>query len=138
MYTGPMKFQFRFPVLHTRVVDGDSIHLLLDTGFGNRHQSLCRLENVDCPEKNTEAGKMVTTVMEDWVSRRDGSLEFLSSRIGKFGRPIGTIYSQSNPSETASIFLINSGLAKEYAGGRRSWGETELRLVETKCRELLS
>ncbi|MBP7710747.1 MAG: hypothetical protein KA100_06750 [Rickettsiales bacterium] len=41
----------------TRVVDGDTLHVVLDLGFKIMHQEILRLKGIDAPEIGTQAGK---------------------------------------------------------------------------------
>ncbi|MBP7710198.1 MAG: hypothetical protein KA100_03925 [Rickettsiales bacterium] len=41
----------------TRVVDGDTLHVVLDLGFKLMHQEILRLKGIDAPEIGTQAGK---------------------------------------------------------------------------------
>ena len=133
-----MKHEFRFPILSHEVVDGDTVKMVLDVGFRFYHRTSTRLSGFDAPERYTTAGKLVKQVVEEWMRRRAGAMEFHCIKIaGKYGRPIGTIYQVDNPADSIGAFLINAGLAKVYNAGKRSWGDTELRLIETKATELL-
>ena len=127
-----------FPVLDAAPYDGDSVYLLLDTGFSSRRYDLCRIMGVDAPEIRTEAGRLVKKLVAKWVERR-GPLMFLCHKHrDKYGRPLGSLYPEANNEASLSNFLINSQTAKEYQGGRRSWDHNELQAVVDKCRELLS
>ena len=133
-----MKHEFRFPILSHEVVDGDTGRMVLDVGFKFYHRTSARLSGFDAPERYTPAGKLVTRVVQEWMKRREGAMEFHCIKIaGKYGRPIGTIYKVGNPADSIGAFLINAGLAKVYESGKRSWGDTELRLIEMKATDLL-
>ncbi len=41
----------------SRVVDGDTIHVILDLGFKIMHEEILRLKGIDAPELSTEEGK---------------------------------------------------------------------------------
>ena len=41
----------------TRVVDGDTLHVILDLGFKIMHEEILRLKGIDAPEMSTTAGK---------------------------------------------------------------------------------
>ena len=132
--------QFAYSVLSYQVIDGDSVRVWLDLGFGMTHSCIGRMEGVDTPEKNTEAGKMVKMVVLEWVARREKDLVFWSTDKPKFARrAIGQLYSALQPSETLSVFLINAGIASRYSGAKRpDWGDAELGIIHEKCRQLLA
>ena len=131
--------KFEYPVLDHEVIDGDSVHVWLDMGFGVILKVNARMTGVDCPEKNTEAGKMIKLVVDEWTTRRENELMFWSTDKPKYARrAIGELYSRLEPSETLSRFLINAGIARPYDGAvRPGWGPTDLALVQQKCHELL-
>lgn len=54
-----------------RVVDGDSLILLCDTGFGGRQEEEFRLLDVHAPERSEPGGREATAFAEDWLSRLD-------------------------------------------------------------------
>lgn len=119
---------FEAPVLQLQVIDGDTLKLLLDTGFGGREQPHCRLLGVDAPEHTTNAGLLVADIVHRWCTARIASLEWESEKLDKYGRSLGDL--TCGP-ESLANFLCIYGLAKEYSGdGRRSWSQDELDHVE--------
>ena len=69
---------FRFPVKDNdvRVIDGDTIKVLLDRGFGDRKLVSVRVFGTDAPESRTRqnlqeryAGKLVGLVSRRWFER---------------------------------------------------------------------
>jgi hypothetical protein len=95
--------------------------------------------DIDAPEKKTKAGQLVSSVVENWLEARSDNLMFESVRPDKFaGRWGGYLYAFDSPKATLSTFLLNSGLAVYYDGGRRhDWSDDMLDTIESKCRELL-
>lgn len=65
-------YVYPFPSDH-EVVDGDTLRIdYLDLGFYHCHKSmLCRLSDLDCPEKSTLAGKKVKAIVEDLITVSD-------------------------------------------------------------------
>ena len=81
-----------------RVVDGDTIDVILDLGFSVLYKSRVRLFGIDTPESRTRnkdekaRGKMASKYLEDAVNSGDVVIrtELKDSR-GKFGRVLGTV-----------------------------------------------
>jgi endonuclease YncB( thermonuclease family) len=132
-------FRFVYPVRIYHVIDGDSVRVWLDTGFYCRYETNARMWDIDAPEKKTKAGQLVSSVVENWLEARSDNLMFESVRPDKFaGRWGGYLYAFDSPKATLSTFLLNSGLAVYYDGGRRhDWSDDMLDTIESKCRELL-
>ena len=45
---------FIFPVLSFRVIDGDSVEVVIDRGWDEHKKMVCRLSGVDCPERRRQ------------------------------------------------------------------------------------
>ena len=81
-----------------RVVDGDTIDVVLDLGFSVLYKSIVRLFGIDTPESRTRnkdekaRGKMASKYLEDAVNSGNVVIrtELKDSR-GKFGRVLGTV-----------------------------------------------
>jgi len=82
----------------TRVVDGDTIDVILDLGFKILHKSRVRLFGIDTPESRTRnkdekvRGKMASKFLQDVINSGNVVIrtELKDSR-GKFGRVLGTV-----------------------------------------------
>lgn len=82
----------------TRVVDGDTIDVILDLGFKILHKSRVRLFGIDTPESRTRdkdekvRGKMASKFLQDAIDSGKVVIrtELRDSR-GKFGRVLGTV-----------------------------------------------
>ena len=135
----PRPNEFIFPADVLRVIDGDTIELMLNRGGGDYYKSMCRLvsrdEGVDTPERNTDAGKMV----RDYVATRldsAGHVQCQYQRFGKFaGRFLGCIFIDGLD---LCDELIALGMGYQYNGGhRREWTADALDRVIDSCRKHL-
>tara|TARA_R110000751_G_scaffold89654_1_gene176454 strand:+ start:426 stop:791 length:366 start_codon:yes stop_codon:yes gene_type:complete len=116
---------YQYKVSVTRIVDGDTVDVDVDLGFGVwlRNERI-RLAGVDTPEKRTRdpiekkagikasefTGKMLTGADEIiLLSHEKGK--------GKYGRILGTLMCDGMSLNDA---LISSGNAKEYWGGKKT------------------
>ena len=135
---------FIYPIQEIiKVIDGDSIRVLIDQGRYVYSQVDIRLMHVDAPEKHTnqrEAGELVTDVVAKWLSKHPGLL-VTSHRIDKYGRMLGTVateYPAVAGEMDLNTYLHVHGLAKVYEGkGKQEWTAVELADIITKCGELL-
>jgi len=83
----------------TRVVDGDTIDVILDLGFSVLHKCRVRLYGIDTPESRTRnkdekvRGKLAAKFLEDSIN--NGKQVILRSKLkdskGKYGRVLGEI-----------------------------------------------
>jgi endonuclease YncB( thermonuclease family) len=128
---------FRYPVLDFRVIDGDTVECIIDRGWNETKKLSCRIDGVDTPERRgktaleKEAAAAVTVVVTSWCEVNE--FDMISLEKGKyFGRCVGDLIpSGLNEGETTlSDFLISSGLARDYSGGKRkAWSARALKKV---------
>jgi micrococcal nuclease len=95
-----------------RVIDGDSIILDIDLGFGLWiHGESIRLYGVDCPEcrsrdKEEKAAGLLAKEFVEEALHVGETYTLTTKEKGKFGRYLGTIYLTDDTS-------INAALVKE-------------------------
>jgi micrococcal nuclease len=122
--------QYIYQATLERVVDGDTVDIVIDLGFSTFRKERIRLYGVDAPEINTEAGKLAKGFVEEWFW--DNPKFFIEtivadgknlSKRDKYGRYLGTIGATYNdvedehrlgdpPPYTLNGKLITSGHAK--------------------------
>lgn len=101
-----------------KVVDGDTLRVIIDLGWNVKLQADIRLSRVNAPESRgyeREAGQYVTQQVVGWISERQlrcpeiiiHSLDFSS---GKFGRAIAEVWVDG---ECLNDFLLEKKLAWE-------------------------
>tara|TARA_R100000664_G_C2664606_1_gene79292 strand:+ start:106 stop:528 length:423 start_codon:yes stop_codon:yes gene_type:complete len=114
----------------TRVVDGDTIDVILDLGFSILHKCRVRLYGIDTPESRTRnkdekvRGKLASKFLEDSIN--DGTKIILRSKLkdskGKYGRVLGeVIVDDININE----LMVKRYLAVKYYGQSKQDVETE-------------
>jgi len=103
-----------------RVVDGDTVDVDIDLGFGTwRCSERIRLYGVDTPECRTRddeekaAGLLAKAFVEDAL-HVGGTYTLQTREKGKFGRFLGVIFIQGSASINAA--LISENLAVPYTG----------------------
>ena len=104
----------------SRVVDGDTVDVDVDLGFGTwRCSERIRLYGVDCPECRTRdkhekaAGLLAKAFVEDAL-HVGGTYKLQTREKGKFGRFLGVIFVSAKTSINAA--LVTEHLAVAYHG----------------------
>lgn len=104
-----------------RIVDGDTIELLIDLGFGVSKVEMTRLANIDAYEKSLRNGQTAeekalgieaTNYLIDLLSNKDVIVKTVKDS-GKYGRYIANIFYND---ESISDLMVKLGYAhyKEY------------------------
>jgi micrococcal nuclease len=111
------------------IVDGDTLDMVFDTGFGNTHRDRIRLYGIDTPEtygvkKDSEEyvkGKAATEYVANRLASRMTAKQVVwveTVKRGKFGRYLGIIWINKddlgNISKSLNAELLNEGHAKLY------------------------
>jgi micrococcal nuclease len=103
-----------------RVIDGDSIILDIDLGFGLWiHGESIRLYGVDCPEcrsrdKEEKAAGLLAKEFVEEALHVGETYTLTTKEKGKFGRYLGTIYLTDDTSINAA--LVKERLSVPYFG----------------------
>jgi micrococcal nuclease len=125
------KFFYQAKVL--KVIDGDTLDLLVDLGFNVHHQIRVRLNGVNTPESRTtdkaekQLGLQAKAFTEDWVARHPVvHVSTSKDKKEKFGRILALVYCDESKHCCLNEALIDSGNARAYSGeARGSWFETK-------------
>jgi micrococcal nuclease len=94
-------YEYRAEVI--RVIDGDTLALMVDLGCDVHVGLTVRLKDIDTPERGTPEGVAATEFVKDWlarhaVARGRASGEFVVNLVThkdkreKYGRYLGDIY----------------------------------------------
>ena len=106
-----------------KVVDGDTIDIIIDLGFDLTKKERVRLAGIDTPESRTRdlEEKELGLEAKDFLTRRleDGmvsGLKVKTEKDGKYGRMLGWVFcGQTNINEE----MVYRGYAWEYDGGTK-------------------
>ena len=123
-----------------KVLDGDTIDVIIDLGFDLYKKERVRIAGVDTPEKRTRDLEEKELGMDatNWlIEKLDGAIAGeddlvirteLVGGMGKYGRLLGWLYIGD---ETVSINekMIEQGYAWEYDGGTKKKDFQELREI---------
>ena len=124
-----------------RVVDGDTIDVILDLGFDIRFKSRVRLYGIDTPESRTRnkdekvRGKMAGAFLKEAVE--NGAKVVIETKLkdsrGKYGRVLGNVVVDGININEA---LIKNFLAVAYSGQSKEEIEAAHLINRTKLIEL--
>lgn len=103
-----------------KVVDGDTLRVIVDLGFNTRTRQYLRLRGVDCPELATDEGKQAAAFVKSRIRSAD-QIVLTSSRSDKYDRYLADVYYTDR--EGGEIFLNNLLLEKGLAVRSRMSGE---------------
>ena len=114
----------------TRVVDGDTVDVILDLGFSILHKCRVRLYGIDTPESRTRdkdekvRGKLAAKFLQDAID--NGKKVVLRSKLkdskGKYGRVLGEIIVDNI---NLNVSMIEKNLAVAYFGQSKDDIEAE-------------
>ena len=105
-----------------KVVDGDTVDVILDLGFDMFKKERIRLNGIDAPESRTldSEEKALGIDAKEFLERRLGDCDNLwvaTEKDGKYGRMLGDIWcSATNINEE----MVLRGYAWKYDGGTKS------------------
>ena len=111
----------------TRVVDGDTVDVVLDLGFSIEYRDRVRLMAIDTPESRTrnkvekKLGLASKARLKELCTQHKGNLVLRTSKEGKgkFGRILGSLYPFGSE-VSLNEMLIAEGHARPYCGGSKS------------------
>ena len=114
----------------SRVVDGDTVDVVLDLGFSILHKCRVRLYGIDTPESRTRdkdekvRGKLASKFLKDAID--NGEKIVLRSKLkdskGKYGRVLGEIVVDNI---NINVSMIENYLAVKYFGQSKDDVEVE-------------
>jgi len=104
-----------------KVVDGDTIDVLIDLGFDLTKKERIRLAGIDTPEsrtRNLEEKKMGLEAKEYLQNKLDNcnDLRVKTEKDGKYGRMLGWLHGND---ENINNIMVTEGYAWEYDGGTK-------------------
>jgi len=127
--------RFWYGATFLKVVDGDTIDLMIDLGFNIHHKIRVRLFGVNTPESRTkdlkekELGLKAKSFTQNWLTNHKWVfVNTIPDKNDKYGRVLAKIYSSDNVNDPKTACLntdiIQAGFAREYFGvGDKTWEE---------------
>lgn len=120
-----MTWQFSYRATVSRVVDGDTIDVVLDRGFRDQSARRVRVAHIDTPETHgaTRAtGEAARAFTAAWLAARVGAwpltLTILEHETDSFGRVLAEVRDATS-GESLGDQLVASGNAAPYEGGAK-------------------
>ena len=140
---------YNFRVIEiTKVLDGDTIDVLIDLGFDLYKKERVRIAGVDTPEKRTRDAeeKALGIDATNWLKEKlegaiagDDDLVIrteLVGGVGKYGRLLGWLYI-GDGTISLNEQMINAGYAWEYDGGTKQKNFEELKEIRRRLGTLV-
>ena len=124
----------------TKVLDGDTIDVVIDLGFDLYKKERVRVAGVDTPEKRTkdEEEKKLGYDATNWLKEKlEGAIHGddelivrteLVGGVGKYGRLLGWLYI-GDAEVSLNEMMIEEGFAWPYDGGTKQKNFEELREI---------
>ncbi len=130
-----MSSKFWYTATLVKVIDGDTIDVMIDLGFKIHHKARVRLYGVNTPESRTkdlaekQMGLKAKSFTEDWLTRhKTFTIHTIAGKDDKYGRILALVYSSDEiKSESTACLnedIVSSGYARAYFGtGDKTWNE---------------
>ena len=91
---------FTYQAKLIEVIDGDTVDLLIDLGFGVHVRERCRLYGIDAPEMPTAQGQAAKAYLESFIGAAAGDLHVQTIKMArrpkektdKYGRYLAVLY----------------------------------------------
>ena len=119
-----------------KVVDGDTVDVIIDLGFGLSKKERCRIAGIDTPEKRTrdlkekQYGIEATNFMTELLDKAE-NLIVRTEKDGKYGRMLGWFYCD-NVNGSLNNLMIEAGYAWSYDGGTKDGSTDRFQVLEDK------
>jgi micrococcal nuclease len=125
---------YEYKAIVERVVDGDTIDVIIDLGFKTWKKVRVRMEGINTPESRTrdleekKRGLAAKDRLVEILEYNNNECTLKVSGVGKFGRAIASVYVETlSPASSKSSMteinvnkqLIEEGHAVAYDGGKR-------------------
>ena len=117
-----------------KVVDGDTVDLVLDLGFGLYKKERVRVAGIDTPESRTrdkvekKYGLEAKVYLEGMLSNAE-SLTVKTEKDGKYGRMLGWLW---DGDLDINQKMLDAGMAFEYDGGKKLTGDKRWTFLDEK------
>ena len=115
--------KYNYNVEISRVVDGDTVDVMIDLGFDTHIKRRVRMHGINAPESRTrdleEKKKGLATKERLKEILASDKIIMKSHGKGKFGRVLGELFVEKDQEISVNEILVREGHAKEYFGGKR-------------------
>jgi len=94
-----------------KVVDGDTIDVMIDLGFDVSKIERVRLARINCPEMSTPEGPVSKNFVISYVDAKDVVIKTSKNTFDRYGRWIAEVYVNN---ECLNDILLQKNLAAPY------------------------
>tara|TARA_R110000824_G_scaffold98106_1_gene234166 strand:+ start:781 stop:1137 length:357 start_codon:yes stop_codon:yes gene_type:complete len=109
-----------------RVVDGDTVDMLIDCGFSTFRKERVRLYGIDAPESRTRdkkekiRGLAAKARLQELIKNTKKKIIIKTEldKKGKYGRILGVLWDE-NKKKNFNDLLVSEGHAVKYKGGKK-------------------
>ena len=109
-----------------RIVDGDTVDVLIDCGFSTFRKERVRLYGINAPESRTRdkeekvRGLAAKARLEELINLTSSKIIIKTEldKKGKYGRILGVLWDEDKK-KNFNQMLVSEGHAVEYNGGER-------------------
>ena len=120
-----------------RVVDGDTVDVIIDLGFDLTKKERVRLAGIDTPESRTrdlEEKAMGLEAKDHLTGMLEGADRLIvrTEKDGKYGRMLGWFYKNEDAKYSINETMVAQGYAWEYDGGKK---EKDLQTLRDKRKD---
>ena len=102
-----------------RIVDGDTVDVIIDLGFSIHYSTRVRLYGIDTPESRTRnkdekaRGFLSKYYLTDWLEKGDVIIRTHRDKKGKFGRVLGEMVVDG---KNINLLMVDENHAVKYEG----------------------
>ena len=102
-----------------RIVDGDTVDVIIDLGFSILYSTRVRLYGIDTPESRTRdkdekvRGFLSKYYLTDWLEKGDVIIRTHRDKKGKFGRVLGEMVVGG---KNINLLMVDENHAVKYEG----------------------
>ena len=102
-----------------RVVDGDTVDVIIDLGFSILYSTRVRLYGIDTPESRTRdkdekvRGLLSKDYLKEWLDQGGVIIRTYRDKKGKFGRVLGEMVVGGR---NINLLMVEENLAVKYEG----------------------
>lgn len=101
-----------------RIIDGDTLEVVVDVGFRMATRLPLRLAHVDAPEHNTKRGQDAIAFVAGWLGPLPAAVQVHTYKpADKYGRYLADVLLAGSSLADA---LLTAGLAVPYEGGTKA------------------
>jgi|TARA_A100000172_G_C2989295_1_gene92234 micrococcal nuclease len=115
--------KYNYDVEVKRVVDGDTVDVMIDLGFNTHIKRRVRMYGINAPESRTrdleekKKGLAAKERLKEILA--SDNIIMKSHGKGKYGRILGEMYVEKDQEISVNDILVREGHAKKYFGGKR-------------------